>query len=752
MGMNTPDQRPLELWGGVECTLNRVGDRYSSQLARNGHRTRLSDLNRFAELGLRTLRFPILWEELADDSLGEGGWRAIDAQLSRMRELGIKPIAGLVHHGSGPRDTSLIDPRFPEKLATFARRVAERYPWIDAYTPVNEPLTTARFSGLYGHWFPHGRDGFTFVRALLNQLRGVVLAMRAIRSVNPTAALVQTDDLGKTFASPKLQYQADFENERRWISWDLLCGRVDRSHPMRGHLVHLGADERDVDFFRENLCPPEVIGINHYITSERYLDEHLRDHPVETHGGNGRDRYADVAAVRARAEGTAGPTTLLREASDRYDLPVAVTEAHLGCTREEQLRWLGEVWNAAQTLRDEDRDIRAVTAWSLLGAFDWDSLLTTENGRYEPGAFDLRSDPPRPTAVARMIQDLAHNGSAAHPVLQSPGWWRRDIRLHPSIAAQSRSGCPSDDVCAEGFPKSMRLQNETAAKILITGAGGTLAAAFASACEVRGLSSLALRHAELNVADGNAVANAITSNRIWAVINCAGFSRIDEVENAPEACRTADLGGAEALAHACREADIPIVTFSSDHVFEGSKGAPYLESDRCHALNVLGETKIAADRTVLAIANKALVIRPGQLLAPESEIDWLRVHLQQLAHGERVRVADDEHFSVSYLPQLVGATLDLLIDGETGVWHLTNDGIVTANELLARVAAMLQLEMNLIEPVPSWSLHRPEPRARMRGLSSQRARLLEPIDVALQHYCRELPPLLEELEPAVGGV
>src|SRR5437764_100735 len=295
--MNTTNQKPLEFWGGVECTLNRVGDGYFSQLARNGHRTRLSDLDRFAELGLRTLRFPILWEELADDSLGQSNWSAIDAQLARMRSLGIKPIAGLVHHGSGPSDTSLIDPRFPEKLAAFAKVVAERYPWIEAYTPVNEPLTTARFSGLYGHWYPHGRDGFTFVRALVNQLRGVVLAMRAIRSINPAAALVQTDDLGKTFASPRLQYQADFENERRWLTWDLLCGRVDRAHPMWSYLAWLGAEERDIEFFSENPCPSDVIGINHYATSERYLDENLRDHPPETHGGNGRDRYADVAAV-----------------------------------------------------------------------------------------------------------------------------------------------------------------------------------------------------------------------------------------------------------------------------------------------------------------------------------------------------------------------------------------------------------------------------------------------------------------------
>ena len=98
------------------------------------------------------------------------------------------------------------------------------------YTPVNEPLSTARFSGLYGHWYPHGRDSLTWARILLTECRAVVLAMRAIREVNPTAQLVQTEDLGKAYSTPALAYQAEFENERRWLSFDLLCG-TGRSEP-----------------------------------------------------------------------------------------------------------------------------------------------------------------------------------------------------------------------------------------------------------------------------------------------------------------------------------------------------------------------------------------------------------------------------------------------------------------------------------------------------------------------------------------
>ncbi|WP_128544744.1 family 1 glycosylhydrolase [Larkinella soli] len=415
---------PPALWGGIECTVNRVGNTYQDQLMRNGHHHRPDDLTKVAGLGLKTLRYPILWERTAPDHPDRPDWRWADERLGILRELGVQPIAGLVHHGCGPRYATFENPEFERQLPRYARSVAERYPWIDAYTPMNEPLTTARFSGLYGHWYPHERTTGGFVRLLLRQCRTTVLAMREIREVRPDAKLIQTEDLGQTHSSPKLRYQAEWENHRRWLTWDLLCGKVTPGHPLWNFMLRAGGSERELWFLVENPCPPSLLGINHYITSERYLDDDIHSYPAHLHGSNGRHRYVDTEVVRAAPSRRVGLGGLLRQAWERYRIPIAVTEAHLGCTVDEQMRWLMDIWNQAQTARRTGADIQAVTVWALLGSYDWHCLLTREEGYYEPGAFDVSSGELRATPLAELVRRLALGQPVGTLVPEGPGWWQ----------------------------------------------------------------------------------------------------------------------------------------------------------------------------------------------------------------------------------------------------------------------------------------------------------------------------------------
>jgi dTDP-4-dehydrorhamnose reductase len=729
----------------VECTVNRVGDEFYDQLERNGHAQRIADHDLFATLGVRALRYPVLWERTAPEGLDRADWSWPDARLTRLRELGIRPIVGLLHHGSGPRHTSLVDPDFPTQLAAYARAVAERYPWVDAYTPVNEPLTTARFSGLYGHWYPHGRDNATFVRALVNQCRATSLAMRAIREINPQAQLVQTEDLGKTFSTRALRYQADFENVRRWVSIDLLCGRITREHTMWSYLTDEGGiGEPELEWFNAHPCPPDVLGINHYLTSERFLDERVERYPDRAVGGNGRHRYVDVEAVRVCAEGTAGPRVLLREAWERYGIPLAVTEAHLGCTREEQLRWFKEVWDAARDLREDGVDLRAVTAWSLLGAFDWCSLLTCCKGRYESGVFDVSGGVPRPTALARMIRELAERGEHEHPALDGPGWWRRLERLqYPPVRRQ-----PATKVLTNKRGHDMRRGN--ARPLVINGATGTLGRAFARLCELRGLSYQLLTRAEMDIADPQSVERALAEFEPWAVVNTAGYVRVDDAEREAEKCLRENASGAATLAAACARRGAALLTFSSDLVFDGTKGSPYVESDEVSPLNVYGRSKALAERLVLAELPTALVVRTSAFFGPWDAHNFVTLVLKTLAEGRKFVAADDALVSPTYVPDLVRTSLDLLIDGEGGLWHLANAGAITWAELARLAARRAGLDPQLIEARPTVFLQLAAPRPLYSVLGSERGQLLPTLEDALERYLNEREPHFSAMSATAG--
>jgi dTDP-4-dehydrorhamnose reductase len=699
----------LEVWAGIEPTVARVGDTYVDQIALSGHDVRVEDLDLFAELGIRTVRYPVLWERTDD-------WAWPDERLDRLRELGIRPIVGLVHHGSGPPHTNLLDPGFAPGVAEFAHRVAERYPWVDLWTPVNEPNTTARFSCLYGMWYPHERDGRKYGQAVVNQCRATVLAMEAIRSVIPDAKLVQTDDLMKTHGTEFLQYQVDYENERRWLAWDLLCGRLGPDDPLWQWFELIRYPVEELAWFREHPCPPDIVGVNHYLSGERFLDHRIDRYDEQVVGGNHVHRYADVLAARVLGPGPDGPEVLLREAWERYRLPLAITEVHNGCTREEQLRWLQEVWEAARAVRAGGVDLRAVTVWAFLGAFGWNELLRGGD-TYESGIYDLRGPAPRPTALAQMTNALAHGRPFDHPALDGAGWWRRPERLWYA---------PEGDVA--------RPQRRRQRPLLVTGATGTLGRAVARLCTARGLAHRMTTRHDLDVRNPRSIEQALDEARPWAVVNTAGYVRVDDAEVEVDDCLAANRDGAAALAAACAARGLRFATFSSDLVFDGAKGAPYVESDRVAPLNVYGRSKAEAEALVLAAHGEALVIRTSAFFGPWDEHNFVTVALRTLVAGEPFTAAADLVVSPTYVPDLVETTLDLLIDAERGIWHLATPGAVTWVELARRAAAAAGLDEGLVVPASAAELGWIAPRPAFSALGSDRSSIMPPLTDALARY------------------
>ena len=278
----------------------------------------------------------------------------------------------------------------------------------------------------------------------------------------------------------------------------------------------------------------------------------------------------------------------------------------------------------------------------------------------------------------------------------------------------------------------------TAARaLLITGATGTLGRAFARLCDLRGLAHRLTTRADMDIADPASVAALLDDLQPWAVVNTAGYVRVDDAEREPAACERENTTGPAVLAAACAARGLPLLTFSSDLVFDGAKRTPYVESDPVAPLNVYGRTKAAAERRVLAAHPGALVARTSAFFGPWDEYNFVTVALRELRAGRPFVAAEDATVSPTYVPDLVNAGLDLLLDGERGLWHLANPGETTWADLARTAAELAGVDPSGIEGRPAAELHLPAPRPLYSALASERGWIMPSLDDALRRYMAE---------------
>jgi dTDP-4-dehydrorhamnose reductase len=248
----------------------------------------------------------------------------------------------------------------------------------------------------------------------------------------------------------------------------------------------------------------------------------------------------------------------------------------------------------------------------------------------------------------------------------------------------------------------------------------------------------------MDIADPVSVNEVLEQYRPWAVINTAGYVRVDDAEREPELCYRENTRGPETLALACARRRVALLTFSSDLVFDGAKRGPYVEDDPVWPLNVYGRSKAEAERRVLTALPEALVIRTSAFFGPWDKYNFATAALNSFGQGQVFTAADDVYISPTYVPDLVDACLDLLIDGERGIWHLANAGELTWAELARRVAKLAGLDASLVDACANDALALPAPRPAYGVLGSNRGTLLPPLEDALSRYWRECEILFQD--------
>jgi dTDP-4-dehydrorhamnose reductase len=237
----------------------------------------------------------------------------------------------------------------------------------------------------------------------------------------------------------------------------------------------------------------------------------------------------------------------------------------------------------------------------------------------------------------------------------------------------------------------------------------------------------------MDIANEHSVAAALARHEPWAVINTAGFVRVDDAEGDLRQWRE-NVEGPVTLARACGAHGVRLVNFSSDLVFDGAKGSPYVESDAPSPLNAYGRAKAEAERRVLEAHPQALMIRTAAFFGPWDRYNFVTLALDALARGERFDAIDDQVVSPTYVPDLVQASLDLLVDGESGIWHLANRGEASWFRLAQLAAQAASLDMRLVQPVRGADLGLVAPRPSYSALASERGALMPPLEDALARY------------------
>lgn len=277
-----------------------------------------------------------------------------------------------------------------------------------------------------------------------------------------------------------------------------------------------------------------------------------------------------------------------------------------------------------------------------------------------------------------------------------------------------------------------------AAPLLIIGAGGQLGTAFTRLFE-----TIPLTRAELDLATASVdeMVSVIRAASPAAVINCAAYTKVDQAEEEEDLATEVNGRAVGRLAEASSALNLPLVTYSTDYVFNGRSRMPYVESDDTDPINAYGRSKLVGERAAYEANPDALVIRTSWVLSPTHR-NFVTAILSRAVKGEELRVVNDQQGCPTITDDLARATLDALEAGATGLLHLTNRGATTWFELARTAVERAGLDQTLVTPCPTEEYPTPAPRPAYSVLGSEKA-----ADLGLIH----LPHWEDSIDGVVAG-
>jgi dTDP-4-dehydrorhamnose reductase len=255
-------------------------------------------------------------------------------------------------------------------------------------------------------------------------------------------------------------------------------------------------------------------------------------------------------------------------------------------------------------------------------------------------------------------------------------------------------------------------------KLLVTGAAGMLGRDVMLAAGNAGHDVVGFGHSELDIIDGAGVEKKLDLERPDVVINCAAWTDVDGAEEAEEAAFAVNGTGAGNIAAAAAAVDASVVYVSSDYVFDGAKGAPYVESDQPAPLSAYGRTKLAGEEATAAANKRHFIVRSAGLFGIGGS-NFVETMLRLAAdHGE-VLVVRDQAGSPTYTWHLAYGLVRLIEGIEFGIHHMAAAGQCSWYEFAREIFEQAKVECKVLSATTEM-LGRPAPRPPLSALTSQR--------------------------------
>jgi beta-glucosidase/6-phospho-beta-glucosidase/beta-galactosidase len=364
------------------------------------------DMGLFAELGVPVVRYGIPWHRI-NPAPGIWDWSFPDKALNRLLELGIEPVVDLVHYGLPAWiEGAYLNPDFPQFMAEYARRAAERYKGrIHCYTPLNEPRVTGWYCGKLGWWPPAQRGWRGFVRVMSGVCAGIVETVHALREVDPDilCAHVDATDLYES-SDPSLAEEVARRQEIVFLALDLISGRIVPGHSLHGWLQKWGMDPARLEWFQQRKIDLQLIGINLYpLFSRKVLKKSSRGLRISM-------PYASAEIIDRLAE-------LYWQ---RYRVPIFISETASEGSVRRRMEWLDSSVAATGRVRSRGIPLIGYTWWPLFALVTWGY----RQGHHPPefylkqmGLWDLQKSAKGlervPTPLVQAYKQLAARGPRA---------------------------------------------------------------------------------------------------------------------------------------------------------------------------------------------------------------------------------------------------------------------------------------------------------------------------------------------------